>query len=117
MTLYIKQLEDILEKLILLSETPNKNTYVLCGVSEILINDLCINRWATGDIADTNEFKIIKRTNNGIVVEYKGNNVILQKSTRRNYCSNHEDYYHYDFKNKPLEEFNILNIYELDDDL
>ena len=113
--LYYKVLKNTIDRLIDLSETSTHNTYYLCGIDKNIIEYLSSNKWWGGIIKDTNDFHIIKATDNGLLIEYKGNHIILQKDTRENKISQIHKYYH-NFYNKPLKELDIIDINELDDD-
>jgi hypothetical protein len=117
--LYYKVLKNTIDGLIDLSETSIHNTYYLCGIDKNIIEYLSSNKWWGGIIKDTNDFHIIKATDNGLLIEYKGNHIILQKDTRENklfYDGSQIGKCYYDFYNKPLKEFDIIDINELDDD-
>ena len=110
-----KLLKTTIDNLIDLSEVSTKNTYFLCGINNTLINYFTSSKWCGGVINDTEEFHFIKMTKNGIILEYKGNLVVLQKNTKENkICENHK--YYYNFYDKPLNELTITDIHELDDD-
>ena len=93
--LYYKVLKNTIDNLIDLSKFSGGNTYFLCGIDDSIIDYFNIN--------NIDDFYTIKTTKNGIVLSYKGNHVILQKSNGSI------------FREKPLKEFNIININELDD--
>ena len=117
--LYYKVLKNIIDSLIDLSETSTRNTYHLCGIDENIIEYLSSNKWWGGIIKDTNDFHIIKETDNGLLIEYKGNHVILQRDTRENkilYDGSQIGKCYHNFYNKPLKEFDIIDMNELDDD-
>lgn len=117
--LYYKVLKNTIDSLIDLSETSTRNTYHLCGIDKNIIEYLSSNKWWGGIIKDTNDFHIIKATDNGLLIEYKGNHIILQKDTRENkilYDGSQIRKYYHNFYNKPLKEFDIIDINELDDD-
>ena len=120
LNLYYKVLKKTIDNLIDLSETPTNNTYYLCGINKDIIEYFCSTKWFGGVINDTKEFHIIKSTKNGIIFNYKGNHVILQKDVRENrilYDNSRCNTWHYDFYNKPLKELNIVDISELEDDI
>ena len=117
--LYYKVLKNTIDSLIDLSETSTRNTYHLCGIDKNIIEYLSSNKWWGGIVKDTNDFHVIKVTDNGLLIEYKGNHIILQKDTRENkilYDGSQIDKCYHNFYNKPLKEFNIIDMYELDDD-
>lgn len=117
--LYYKVLKNTIDSLIDLSETSTHNTYHLCGIDENIIEYLSSNKWWGGIIKDTNDFHVIKATDNGLLIEYKGNHIILQKDTRENkilYDGSQIGKCYHNFYNKPLKEFDIIDMNELDDD-
>ena len=93
--LYYKVLKNTIDNLIDLSKSSEGNTYFLCGIDNSVIDYFNIN--------NIKDFYIIKTTKNGIVLSYKRNHIILQKSNGSV------------FREKPLKEFNIINVNELDD--
>ena len=117
--LYYKVLKNTIDSLIDLSETSTRNTYHLCGIDNNIIEYLSSNKWFGGTVKDTNDFHVIKVTDNGLLIEYKGNHIILQKDTRENkilYDGSQIGKCYHNFYNKPLKEFDIIDINELDDD-
>ena len=90
-----KVLKNTIDNLIDLSKCSEGNTYFLCGIDNSIIDYFNIN--------NIKDFYIIKTTKNGIVLSYKGNHIILQKSNGSI------------LREKPLKEFNIININEVDD--
>ncbi len=100
MKLYYKVLKNTIDNLIELSEFSIYNTYILCGVSKILIEYFTTEYLPE----DEGDFKVIKKTDYGIVLNYKGNHVILQKNNEIN-----------DF-NRHIESLDILNVEDLYDD-
>ena len=117
--LYYKVLKNTIDSLIDLSETSTHNTYHLCGIDENIVEYLSSNKWWGGIIKDTNDFHVIKATDNGLLIEYKGNHIILQKDTRENkilYDGSQIGKCYHNFYNKPLKEFDIIDMNELDDD-
>ena len=114
--LYYKVLKNTIDNLIDLSETPNKNTYFLCGINEEVIKFFSSTRlFEEIVIEDFEKFHIIKKTKNGLLLNYRGNYIILQRNNRENKINKTPYKFYYDFYNKPLEEFNIIDMNELDD--
>ena len=72
--LYYKVLKNTIDNLIDLSKFSRVNTYFLCGIDDSIIDYFNIN--------NIKDFYIIKTTKNGIVLSYKGNHIILQKSNK-----------------------------------
>ena len=121
--IYYKVLKNTIDSLIDLSETSTRNTYHLCGIDENIIEYLSSNKWWGGTVKDTNDFHVIKVTDNGLLIEYKGNHIILQKDTRENkiiYDGSQKHKYYSNFYCLDIIcyeiIFDITDMNELDDD-
>lgn len=120
LNLYYKVLKRTIDDLIDLSETPTRNTYFLCGIDKSIMEYFISNKWFGGIPKDIEEFHIVKATENGVVINYKGNHIILQKDNRENtllYNNSKNKNWYYNFYNKPLKELDITDINELEDDI
>jgi hypothetical protein len=101
MKLYIKTLINIIDNIILLGEHDKDNTIVLCGIKNNIIDTL-ITDYGYLLLKDYLDCSIIRKTKNGVLINYQGNHIILQRNG---------------VINKPLKEFEFLYLEELDDDL
>ena len=99
--LYIKTLIKSIENLILLGEYEKDNTIILCGINDKIIDELSTD-FGYLLLEEYKDCHIIKKTKNGVMIDYQGNHIILQRNG---------------IINKPLKELEFLYLEELDDDL
>ena len=109
--IYLKEIKSIINNLLLFCENSRGNYFAFCGIQESIIKDL-------SSIGIP-----LKKSKNGIILNYLGNHIVFQKDLTENTDKIYRSPVFSDCNynglktfNKPLKEFEILNIEDLYDD-
>ena len=106
-----ERLKSIINELLSFCNTSNRNYIAICG-----INDFMWDRLVLDNFYYSSDFKKIKQSEdkNEVIMNYKGNHILLKKSSKPTITAKNKYYHDWDIFEKP--SLNITSIYELDED-
>lgn len=106
-----ERLKSIINELLSFCNTGNRNYIAICG-----INDFMWDRLVLSNFYYSSDFKKIKQSEdkNEVIMNYKGNNILLKKSSKPTITAKNKYDYNWDIYEKP--SLNVTSIYELDED-
>ena len=106
-----ERLKSIINELLSFCNTSNRNYIAICG-----INDFMWDRLVLDNFYYSSDFKKIKQSEdkNEVIMNYKGNHILLKKSSKPTITAKNKYDYDWDILEKP--SLNITSIYELDED-
>lgn len=106
-----ERLKSIINELLSFCNTSNRNYIAICG-----INDFMWDRLVLSNFYYSSDFKKIKQSEdkNEVIMNYKGNHILLKKSSKPTITAKNKYDYNWDIYEKP--SLNVTSIYELDED-
>ena len=105
-----ERLKSIINELLSFCNTSNRNYIAICGINDFMWDKLILNDFYSSD------FRKIKQSEdkNEVIMNYKGNHILLKKSSKPTVTTKNQYYYNWDVFEKP--SLNVTSIYELDED-
>ncbi len=111
---HTKKLESILNELISFCNTTNRNYIAICGINDFMWDKL-VTRGLKYNNPDFGDLIKESKDKNEILINYKGNHILLKKSSKPTITYKNQYDYNWDIFEEPTLS-TPFSIYELDDD-
>ena len=110
---HTERLKSILNELFSFCNTYNRNYIAICGINDFMWDKLITH----GCYYNNPYFGVLieeSKDKNEVIINYKGNHVLLKKSSKPTITHKNQYAYNWDIFEKP--NLSITDIHELDDD-